>query len=62
MSLPGCAAIPAPYGDRAKMAYATGLRAVGLVQEDLTPDGILTRDAFENAIVVNSAICSDTPA
>ena len=38
MSLPGCAAIPAPYGDRAKMAYATGLRAVGLVQEDLTPD------------------------
>lgn len=60
MSLPGCAAIPAPYGDRAKMAYATGLRAVGLVQEDLTPDRILTRDAFENAIVVNSAIGGST--
>ena len=60
MSLPGCAAIPAPYGDRAKMAYATGLRAVGLVHEDLTPDRILTRDAFENAIVVNSAIGGST--
>jgi dihydroxy-acid dehydratase len=60
MSLPGCAAIPAPYGDRAKMAYATGLRAVGLVQEDLTPDRILTRHAFENAIVVNSAIGGST--
>jgi dihydroxy-acid dehydratase len=56
MSLPGCAAIPAPYGDRAKMAYATGQRAVRLVEEDLTPDRILTREAFENAIVVNSAI------
>ncbi len=60
MSLPGCAAIPAPYGDRAKMAYATGLRAVGLVHEDLTPERILTRDAFENAIVVNSAIGGST--
>jgi dihydroxy-acid dehydratase len=60
MSLPGCAAIPAPYGDRAKMAYATGLRAVGLVREDLTPDRILTRHAFENAIVVNSAIGGST--
>ena len=60
MSLPGCAAIPAPYGDRAKMAYATGVRAVGLVHEDLTPDRILTRQAFENAIVVNSAIGGST--
>jgi len=60
MSLPGCAAIPAPYGDRAKMAYATGVRAVGIVHEDLTPDRILTHDAFENAIVVNSAIGGST--
>ena len=60
MSLPGCAAIPAPYGERAKMAYATGTRAVQMVHDDLTPDRILTREAFENAIVVNSAIGGST--
>jgi dihydroxy-acid dehydratase len=60
MSLPGCAAIPAPYGDRAKMAYATGLRIVEMVREDLTPDRVLTREAFENAIVVTSAIGGST--
>ena len=60
MSLPGCAAIPAPYGERAKMAYRTGARIVAMVREDLTPDRILTREAFENAIVVNSAIGGST--
>jgi dihydroxy-acid dehydratase len=60
MSLRGCAAIPAPYGERGKMAYATGQRAVELVREDLTPHRILTREAFENAIVVNSAIGGST--
>src|ERR1700704_5723723 len=60
MSLPGCAAIPAPYAERAKMAYATGQRIVPMVREDLTPSRILTRDAFENAIVVNSAIGGST--
>ena len=60
MSLPGCAAIPAPYGERAKMAYATGRRIVDMVREDLTPERILTREAFENAIVVNSAIGGST--
>ena len=60
MSLPGCAAIPAPYGERAKMAYATGLRIVDMVREDLTPTRILTREAFENSIVVNSAIGGST--
>lgn len=60
MSLPGCASIPAPYGERGKMAYATGLRAVELVREDLTPSRVLTREAFENAIVVNSAIGGST--
>ena len=59
-SLPGCAAIPAPYGERGKMAYETGKRIVGMVHEDLTPDRILTREAFENAIVVNSAIGGST--
>lgn len=60
MSLPGCAAIPAPYRERAQMAYATGFRAVGLVEEDLRPSKILTRDAFENAIVCASAIGAST--
>jgi len=60
MSLTGCAAIPAPYGERAKMAYETGRRIVEMVHEDLTPDRILTREAFENAIVVNTAIGGST--
>ena len=60
MSLPGCAAIPAPYAERAKVAYDTGRRIVGMVHEDLTPSRILTREAFENAIVVNSAIGGST--
>ena len=56
MSLPRCGTIPAPYAERAQMAYATGRRIVEMVDEDLTPSRILTRAAFENAIVVNSAI------
>ena len=60
MSLPGCAAIPAPYAERAKIAYDTGRRIVDMVGEDLTPSRILTREAFENAIVVNSAIGGST--
>jgi len=60
MSLPGCASIPAPYGERARMAYETGRRIVEMVREDLTPSRILNRQAFENAIVVNSAIGGST--
>jgi dihydroxy-acid dehydratase len=60
MMLPGSASIPAPYGERAKFAYLTGRRIVDMVHEDLTPTRILTRDAFENAIVVNSAIGGST--
>ena len=62
MSLPGCAAIPAPYRERAKIAYETGLRAVEIVREDLKPSDILTRAAFENAIVACSAIGGSTNA
>ncbi len=62
MSLPGCAAIPAPYRERGQIAYETGRRAVEIVWEDLKPSDILTRDAFENAIVVNSAIGGSTNA
>ncbi len=60
MSLPGCAAIPAPHSERAKVAYLTGKRIVEMVNEDLTPSRILTREAFENAIVVASAIGAST--
>lgn len=56
LSLPGCAAIPAPYRERAQIAYETGRRAVAIVHEDLKPSDILTRAAFENAIVACSAI------
>ena len=62
MSLPGCAAIPAPYRERGQIAYETGLRAVEIVEEYLKPSDILTRKAFENAIVANSAIGGSTNA
>ena len=62
MSLPGQAAIPAPYRDRQEVAYHTGKRIVEMVAEDLKPSDILTREAFENAIVVNSAIGGSTNA
>jgi dihydroxy-acid dehydratase len=62
MSLPGCAAPPAPHKERAVMAYETGKRIVEMVWEDLRPSKILTREAFENAIVVNSAIGGSTNA
>ena len=62
MSLTGSAAIPAPYRDRQENAYLTGLRIVDMVKEDLKPSDILTREAFLNAIVVNSAIGGSTNA
>ncbi len=62
LSLPGCAAIPAPYRERGQIAYETGVRAVEIVREDLKPSDILTRAAFENAIVACSAIGGSTNA
>ncbi|MEX0285294.1 MAG: IlvD/Edd family dehydratase [Paracoccaceae bacterium] len=62
MQLPGSAAIPAPYRERGQMAYATGQRIVDMVHEDLKPSDIMTREAFENAIVINSAIGGSTNA
>jgi dihydroxy-acid dehydratase len=62
MQLPGSAAIPATYRDRQEMAYRTGLRIVDMVREDLKPSDILTREAFINAIRVNSAIGGSTNA
>ena len=52
MSLPGSAAIPAPYRDRQEVAYRTGLRIVEMVREDMKPSDLLTREAFHNAIRV----------
>jgi len=62
MSLPGSAAVPAPYRERGQMAYETGRRIVDMVWEDLKPSDIMTRDAFENAIVANAAIGGSTNA
>jgi dihydroxy-acid dehydratase len=62
MQLPGSAAIPAPYRQRQHMAYETGKRIVELVRQDVRPSSIMTRDAFLNAIVVNSAIGGSTNA
>ena len=62
LSLPGCAAIPAPYRERGQMAYETGRRIVEMANEDLRPSKILTREAFLNAIVVNTAIGGSTNA
>ncbi|WP_343525328.1 IlvD/Edd family dehydratase [Sphingomonas sp.] len=62
MSLPGSAAIPAPYRDRQEVAYLTGKRIVEMVHEDLKPSDILTKEAFHNAIKVNSAIGGSTNA
>jgi len=62
MQLPGSAAIPAPYRDRAEMAWRTGKRIVEMVREDLKPSDVMTRKSFLNAIKVNSAIGGSTNA
>ncbi|WP_271946154.1 IlvD/Edd family dehydratase [Ruegeria faecimaris] len=62
MQLPGSAAIPAPYRERGQISYETGRRIVDMVWEDLRPSDVMTRQAFENAIVINSAIGGSTNA
>lgn len=62
MQMPGSAAIPAPYRERGQISYETGQRIVEMVNEDLRPSDIMTREAFENAIVINSAIGGSTNA
>jgi dihydroxyacid dehydratase/phosphogluconate dehydratase len=56
MALPGCAAIPGPYRERGQMAYETGRRIVGMVHENLRPSDIMTKQAFENAVVAAAAL------
>jgi dihydroxyacid dehydratase/phosphogluconate dehydratase len=60
MSLPGCAAIPAPYRERGWMAYETGKRIVGMVKENLKPSDIMTKQAFENAVVAAAALAASS--
>ncbi|TSD89214.1 dihydroxy-acid dehydratase family protein [Mycobacterium sp. KBS0706] len=62
MQLPGSAAIPAPYRERGQISYETGKRIVEMVEQDIKPSDIMTREAFENAIVINSAIGGSTNA
>jgi len=62
MSLPGCAAIPAPYRERGQMAYRTGRRIVDLAYDDIRPLDIMTRAAVLNAVITCSAIGGSTNA
>ena len=62
MAMPGSASIPAPYRERQQMAYRTGRRVVAMVQDDLLPTTIMTRKAFENAIVLCAALGGSTNA
>lgn len=62
MALPGSAAIPAPYRERQQTAYRTGVQIVEMVYADRKPSDIMTREAFENALVTNTAIGGSTNA
>lgn len=62
MALPGSAGIPAPYRERLQFGYNTGLQIVEMVHSDRKPSDIMTREAFENAVVVNTAIGGSTNA
>jgi len=62
MQLPGAAAIPAPYRERGQISYQTGHRIIEMVNADRRPADIMTREAFENAVVINSAIGGSTNA
>jgi L-arabonate dehydrase len=60
LSLPGNAAIPAADARRKVLAQLSGIRIVEMVREDLKLSDILTKKAFENAIIVNAAIGGST--
>ena len=60
LTLPGAAAIPAPDSRRRRAAHMTGIRVVEMVHEDLRLSKVLTREAFENAIILNAAIGGST--
>ena len=60
MTLPGGAAIPAADSRRKALAQIAGNRIVEMIREDLRPSQILTKEAFENAIMVNAAVGGST--
>ena len=62
MSLPTNAALPAVDARRMALAHLTGKRIVEMVEEDLKPSDILTKEAFENAILANAAVGGSTNA
>jgi dehydratase ilvD1 len=62
MSLPTNAALPAVDARRMALAHLTGKRIVEMVEEDLRPSHILTKAAFENAILANAAVGGSTNA
>jgi dihydroxy-acid dehydratase len=60
LALPGSALIPAPLTRHLRYARAAGKQILNLIAEDITPRRILTRDAFENAIMLHAAIGGST--
>ena len=62
LALPGSALVPAPLTKLLRYARATGKQLVTLIHQNLTPHRILTREAFENAIIVHAAIGGSTNA
>jgi len=62
LCLPGASSIPAPDSNHAKMASLTGKRIVEMVWEDLKPRDLLTKESFDNAIVILMAMGGSTNA
>lgn len=60
LTLPGASAIPAADSRKKVLAHMTGMRAVEMVKENLKMSDILTREAFENAIIMNAAVGGST--
>lgn len=62
LALPGSALVPAPLTKLLRYARATGKQILSLIEQEITPRHILTRDAFENAIVIHAAVGGSTNA
>ena len=62
LALPGSALVPAPLTKLLRYARATGKQLVNMIHQDLTPRRILTREAFENAIILHAATGGSTNA
>lgn len=62
LALPGSALVPQPLTKLLRYARATGKQILKLIEEDITPKQILTRQAFENAIILHAAVGGSTNA